>query len=81
MQAPAFVLGYHGCDEDVGEAVLDGRQVIEPSTNEHDWLGTGAYFWENDFKHGIQWAEFIAQRSQNENRRSKSPSFLGRLLI
>jgi hypothetical protein len=44
MYASAFVLGFHGCDEAVGESVLAGRQNLVPSTNPHDWLGHGIYF-------------------------------------
>jgi len=44
---PAFVLGFHGCDQDVGEAILRGEKPhLAPSTNEYDWLGHGIYFWE-----------------------------------
>jgi len=48
MRAPAFVLGFHGCDEKTGEAILDGHKIVEVSEKDHHWLGAGAYFWEND---------------------------------
>lgn len=45
---PGFVLGFHGCDASVGEAVLSGKKWLEPSENRYDWLGSGIYFWEGN---------------------------------
>jgi hypothetical protein len=59
MYASAFVLGFHGCDEKLGEAVLSGREVLKSSTNDYDWLGHGVYFWENSPKRALEWARFV----------------------
>ena len=41
---PSFVLGFHGCDAKVGEAILRGNKPhLTPSENEYDWLGHGIY--------------------------------------
>ncbi len=41
---PGFILGFHGCDREVGEAILQGKtQHLTPSANDYDWLGTGKY--------------------------------------
>ncbi len=34
---PHFVLGFHGCDASVGEALLQG-EVSHLSPSENDWL-------------------------------------------
>ena len=52
----AVVLAYHGCRKDVARKVLSGREVLKPSENEYDWLGTGIYFWEADPHRGLEWA-------------------------
>lgn len=44
---PSLVLGFHGCDRKIGEALLAGQKGFKPSENEYDWLGNGMYFWEN----------------------------------
>lgn len=50
MFATSFVLGYHGCDAKVGEKILGSSDHVSPSGNAYDWLGAGAYFWENSPK-------------------------------
>jgi hypothetical protein len=51
----SFVLGYHGCDREVGEKLLDG-EAFSKSRNEYDWLGEGVYFWEANPLRGLQFA-------------------------
>jgi hypothetical protein len=43
--AASFILGYHGCDKAVGDAIVSGAKAFQPSDNDYDWLGGGAYFW------------------------------------
>ncbi len=38
---PSFILGFHGCDRKIGEAILSGSERMRLSTNEYDWLGHG----------------------------------------
>jgi hypothetical protein len=52
----AYVLGFHGCDEDIGRQALDGLK-LKASDEDHDWLGPGVYFWENDPQRAIEWAQ------------------------
>jgi hypothetical protein len=51
-----FVLGYHGCDETVAEAILAGSPM-RLSSRDYDWLGPGAYFWEGDVDRAREWSE------------------------
>ncbi|MDR3328920.1 MAG: hypothetical protein LBS63_02270 [Prevotellaceae bacterium] len=36
-----LVLGFHGCDKSVADAVLSGAAALKSSTNSYDWLGYG----------------------------------------
>jgi hypothetical protein len=36
---PGLILGYHGCERWVGEAVLSGKTELKSSNNAYDWLG------------------------------------------
>jgi hypothetical protein len=60
----AFVLGYHGCDKIVAQALLNGEVQFTPSQNEWDWLGSGIYFWEANPLRGLEFAE--EQRVRNK---------------
>lgn len=62
MYASAYVLGFHGCDRELGESILHGERGLQPSKNDYDWLGHGIYFWENDPKRAFQWAKFLQER-------------------
>jgi hypothetical protein len=59
---PSFILGFHGCDEAVGRAVIAGEQHLEPSRNEYDWLGNGRYFWEGSPHRAWEWAQSVHER-------------------
>jgi hypothetical protein len=40
QRLPSMVLGFHGCDEFVGEQVLSGKVPhLARSVNQYDWLG------------------------------------------
>jgi hypothetical protein len=62
--ATSFVLGYHGCEREVGEAVLRGEAAFKQSDNDYDWLGPGIYFWEADPVRGIDWARKTCARGK-----------------
>ncbi len=50
------VIGFHGCSREIAEKVLAGEEKLRPSENDFDWLGSGVYFWEFNFKRALQWA-------------------------
>lgn len=52
----SFILGFHGCEKSVGQQILAGDTGILQSTKDFDWLGAGAYFWENDPQRAHEWA-------------------------
>ena len=57
----SFILGYHGCDRDVGERLLRGTP-FKPSDNDYDWLGPGVYFWEANPRRGFEFAQEASRR-------------------
>jgi hypothetical protein len=50
------ILGYHGCNEAIGEKVLAGKAHLEPSDKDYDWLGNGIYFWVDSPERAWDWA-------------------------
>jgi hypothetical protein len=76
----AFVLGYHGCDKEVGERILSGETDFQTKENSWDWLGHGIYFWENNPKRAIQWARLKAKLSENKGEKPISPFAVGAII-
>lgn len=50
------IIGYHGCNRDVAEKVLNNKEQLKPSENDYDWLGPGVYFWMDSQERGMEWA-------------------------
>ncbi|MGH7022101.1 MAG: hypothetical protein ACREEB_00770 [Caulobacteraceae bacterium] len=55
--APSFVLGYHGCDREIGMKAVCGQVPLVAQDRAYHWLGTGIYFWENDRDRALEWAQ------------------------
>lgn len=79
MKMGAFVLAYHGCDREVAEILLAGQGKFRPSENDHDWLGHGVYFWENNPKRALEWAGFMASHPRFTER-VKEPYAVGAII-
>jgi hypothetical protein len=81
MAAFGFTLGFHGCDREIGEAILSGKPThLIPSTNSYDWLGSGAYFWEHDTDRAFQWAKHVQKHPQHYRQKIKEPFVLGAVI-
>lgn len=81
QRLPGLVLGFHGCDRDVGEALLHGEFVhLEPSTNKYDWLGNGIYFWENDPQRAWEFAEEQHRKPHTSKGHVKDPFVIGAVI-
>lgn len=55
--ATSFILGYHGCNQETAEAVVNGTASLVLSDKPYDWLGPGVYFWEGDRQRAFEWAQ------------------------
>ena len=80
MRRAAWVLGYHGCDKETGEAVLRGKSELRASSNQFDWLGGGAYFWENSYSRALHWATFLKNTPGSSKTRIKTPFVIGAII-
>ena len=63
------VIGYHGCDESVANAVLLKGRRLKQSKNDYDWLGRGIYFWEHGPQRAYEWAR--------QSKKIKKPAVIG----
>lgn len=53
------MLGYHGCEPALAEALIRGDRKVadwKPSRNIYDWLGEGIYFWEDAPIRALEWS-------------------------
>lgn len=57
LEYNGLTVGFHGCDEEVARKVILNRENLVASSNEYDWLGNGIYFWENDSKRAMEFAQ------------------------
>ncbi len=74
---PTFAVGFHGCDKETKNSVINGKSRLKPSKNEYDWLGNGIYFWENNPKRALKYAENIAQNPKKYNSKIEKPASIG----
>lgn len=71
---PNLILGYHGCDHDIGERILAGED-FKFSENDYDWLGRGIYFWESNPNRALSFAT-----EQKGRGKIKDPFVVGAVL-
>ncbi len=65
-------IGFHGCDENVRNDLVNNPNLVRKSQEAYDWLGNGFYIWENNYTRALQWA------NDKERRRTlKKPSVVG----
>lgn len=80
MLATSFVLAYHGCEKKVGEAILAGHDHVARSENAYDWLGHGAYFWENSPARALAWAQLLQKHPPEPSKKISEPFVLGAIV-
>lgn len=74
----SFVLGYHGCDQDVAERLIGG-EPFQVSANDYDWLGGGVYFWEANPRRGLEFAREVQRRLGRESP-TRRPAVVGAVI-
>lgn len=74
-----IVIGYHGCDEEIAENIFAGTGDLEYSSNNHDWLGKGIYFWEYGQARAHDWAKWRSSIG-GPGVKIKTPAVIGALI-
>ena len=72
---PGLVIGFHGCDRATFREVVCEGGSLNPSMNNYDWLGSGIYFWEQNYERALKWAEEQASRGRIE-----TPAVIGAVI-
>lgn len=78
---PTFVLGFHGCDRQIGERILAGTDPhLIPSENDYDWLGHGIYFWEANPQRAFEFAQEAANDNKISRGKIQDPFIIGAII-
>lgn len=72
---PNLVIGFHGCDAETCQSLLNTPNELVYSEKPYDWLGHGLYFWENNYERALLWAKDKKTRGEINN-----PSVIGAVL-
>ena len=71
-----LIIGFHGCDAEVCNKLLNHPNEILKSERPYDWLGHGIYFWENNYERALLWAKDKYKRGE-----INKPAVIGAVLI
>jgi hypothetical protein len=77
---PFQITGFHSCDKEIGLDILNGKYGLKSSINSWDWLGEGAYFWEQNPQRALSYAEDCAMGNQKFNGEIKTPFVIGAII-
>jgi hypothetical protein len=80
MDYQRLIIGYHGCDEETCQKVLEGRDTLRPSSNEWDWLGQGIYFWEYGLERAWDFANVQKKRKEKIGEPFGMPAVIGAVI-
>ena len=72
-----FIIGFHGTDESIVKAVINGQRELKASNNSYDWLGNGIYFWDNSPSRAMSWAQELSKRKESK---IKKPAVIGAII-
>jgi len=73
---PNLVLGFHGCDAETRQSLLNNPDKLIYSDKPYDWLGHGLYFWENNYERALLWA-----KDKKILGKIQTPSVIGAVLF
>jgi hypothetical protein len=59
---PNLIIGFHGCEADVRDALIQNPNDYKISQKPIDWLGHGLYFWEHNYDRALEWADEKKER-------------------
>jgi hypothetical protein len=77
---PFQITGFHSCDKKIGLDILNGEYGLKKSQNQWDWLGPGAYFWEQNPDRALEYAIECANGVQKFKGNIKTPFVIGAII-
>ena len=77
---PGLILGFHGCDQAVADAVIATGDSLRASANLYDWLGHGIYFWEYSPLRALEYAHGLQKQPARATAPIKQPAVIGAVI-
>lgn len=74
-----LVLGFHGTDASIAKKILQ-ENALKYNQNKYDWLGHGAYFWENSPSRALDFVETLRKNPQRTSIDIKKPAIVGAVI-
>jgi hypothetical protein len=56
VSKPNLIIGFHGCEKEDQNKLLNDIKYFKNSHEDYDWLGHGMYFWDNNPERALFWA-------------------------
>lgn len=56
VSKPTLIIGFHGCEKEDQNKLLNDIKYFKTSHEDYDWLGHGMYFWDNNPERALIWA-------------------------
>ena len=78
-----LVVAYHGCDRATEDALVSGELTsLDTSDNPYDWLGPGMYFFQDDWRRALMFAQASADNPTRKftARPITNPSVVGAIM-
>ena len=76
----SLIIGFHGCEKDTRDRLVNENSLFKKSENKYDWLGHGIYFWDNDYDRALSFAKFKKEHPEKGKKPIKNPSVLGAII-
>lgn len=77
---PQVIIGFHGCDQEIADKVINKQSELMKSENSYDWLGHGIYFWENNQKRALDFAREMKDLNRSGKKQIKTPAVIGAII-
>lgn len=76
-------MAYHGCDRATEDGLVSGNLArLDASDNPYDWLGPGVYFFQDDWRRALMFAQASAEAPARKltARPIQNPSVVGAVM-
>ena len=77
---PGLILAFHGTDKTIAEEIVAGKKELTFYKNDYDWLGHGAYFWDNSPSRALQFAQLLHANPKRAKIKITTPAVLGAVI-